>query len=223
MRILVVEDQEKVARFIVKGLREERYAVDHAATGAAGLSAARLGDYDVIVLDVMLPELNGFEVAARLRAHHIQTPILMLTVRDDIEDRVRGLDAGADDYLVKPFAFAELLARIRALLRRGDLNAPAVMKVADLTVDPVSHEVYRAGNRIELTNREYALLDFLMRNRDRVLTRTAVIEHVWDMNFDSDTNLVDVYIRHLRRKLDDDYSPKLIHTIRGVGYVLREG
>jgi len=222
VRILVVEDHEKVARFIVRGLREERYAVDHASTGTEGLSMARVNEYDAIVLDVMLPGKNGFDVAAELRARDVQAPIIMLTVKDRVEDKVRGLDAGADDYLVKPFAFAELLARIRALLRRRGRGATSVLTLADLTLDAVSHRVTRAGRPVDLTNREYALLDFLMRNKGRVVTRTAIIEHVWDMNFDSDTNLVDVHIRHLRSKLDDDFSPKLIHTVRGVGYALRD-
>ena len=220
--MLVVEDHDKVARFIIKGLREERYAVDHAPTGTDGFRMARITEYDVIILDVMLPGMNGYEVARRLRDTGCQAAILMLTVKGETDDKVRGLDAGADDYLVKPFAFAELLARVRALLRRRDRSVPLAMQLADMTVDPVTHRVVRAGQTIELTSREYALLDFLMRNRERVLTRTAIIEHVWDMNFDSDTNLVDVYIRHLRRKLDDKFTPKLIHTVRGVGYVLRE-
>jgi heavy metal response regulator len=222
MRILVVEDHEEVARFIVKGLKEERYAVDCAGTGTEGLSMARIGDYDAIVLDVMLPGMNGFDVAAALRSKGVASPILMLTAKDQVEDKVHGLDSGADDYLVKPFAFAELLARIRALLRRRDQLAPTELQVADLVLEPVSHQVVRAGRPIDLTNREYALLEFLMRNKGRVCTRTSIIEHVWDMHFDSDTNLVDVHIRHLRAKLDDDFSPKLIHTVRGVGYVLRE-
>jgi heavy metal response regulator len=222
MRILVVEDRDEVARFVVKGLKEERYAVDRAAAGTEGVSMARVGDYDVIVLDVMLPGMNGFDVAATLRAKGIQSPILMLTVKDQVEDKVRGLDSGADDYLVKPFAFAELLARIRALLRRRDQLTPATLQVGDLVLDPVSHRVTRAGRAIDLTNREYALLEFLMRNKGRVCTRTSIIEHVWDMHFDSNTNLVDVHIRNVRAKLDDDFWPKLIQTVRGVGYVLRE-
>ncbi len=222
MRILVVEDHEKVAQFIVKGLREEHFAVDHAATGAEGLSMARVGEYDAIVLDVMLPAKNGFEVVAELRAKGFTTPVLMLTAKTNIEDRVQGLDAGADDYLVKPFAFAEFLARIRALIRRRERDVPAPLKVADLSLDVVSHEVTRGGQRIELTSREYSVLEFLLRNRGRVVTRTTMIEHVWDMHFDSDTNLVDVYIRHLRAKLDDPFPLKLIHTVRGVGYVIKD-
>ena len=222
MRILVVEDHEKVAQFIVKGLREEHFAVGHAAAGTEGLSMARVGEYDAIVLDVMLPGMNGFEVVGELRAKGITTPVLMLTAKVNVEDRVQGLDAGADDYLVKPFAFAEFLARIRALIRRRERDVPAPLKVADLSLDVVSHEVSRAGQRIELTSREYSVLEFLLRNRGRVVTRTTMIEHVWDMHFDSDTNLVDVYIRHLRAKLDDPFPVKLIHTVRGVGYVIKE-
>jgi heavy metal response regulator len=222
VRILVVEDHEKVAQFIVKGLREEHFAVDHAATGTEGLSMARVGEYDAIVLDVMLPGKNGFDVVAELRAKGVTTPVLMLTAKANVEDRVQGLDAGADDYLVKPFAFAEFLARIRALIRRRERDVPAPLKVADLTLDVVSHEVTRGGQRIELTSREYSVLEFLLRNRGRVVTRTTMIEHVWDMHFDSDTNLVDVYIRHLRAKLDDPFPVKLIHTVRGVGYVIKE-
>jgi heavy metal response regulator len=222
MRILVVEDRHEVARFIVKGLQEERYEVDRAATGTEGLSMARVGDYDAIILDVMLPGMNGFDVAAALRDNRVASPILMLTVKDQVEDKVHGLDAGADDYLVKPFAFAELLARVRALLRRRGRLVPGDLQAADLALDPISHKVTRAGRPVDLTQREYALLEFLLRNQGRVCTRTSIIEHVWDMHFDSDTNLVDVHIRHLRAKLDDGFSPKLIHTIRGVGYVLRD-
>jgi heavy metal response regulator len=223
MRILVVEDQEKVAQFMVKGLREERYAVDHASTGPEGLSMARVGEYDAIVLDILLPGKNGFEVVAELRAAEVATPVLMLTAKARVEDRIRGLDAGADDYLVKPFAFAELLARLRALLRRRERALPAPLVLADLSLDCVTHEVTRAGQRIDLTSKEFSVLEFLLRNRGRVVTRTAMVEHVWDRTFDSDTNLVDVYIRHLRAKLDEPFAGKLIHTIRGVGYVLKEG
>ena len=222
MRILVVEDQAKVASFIVKGLKEERYAVDLAETGAAGLELAQLNPYDLIVLDVMLPEMNGYQVCEALRQKHIKTPIMMLTARDSVADKVRGLDAGADDYLTKPFSFDEFLARLRALLRRGQHLVEPKLSAADLQLDPVSHEVTRAGKRLELTAKEYGLLEFLLRNKNRIVTRTSIIEHVWDIHFDSDTNLVDVYIRYLRRKLDDDHEVKLIHTVRGVGYVIRD-
>ena len=222
MRVLVIEDQEKVARFIMRGLREEQYAVDHAATGEQGVDLARLKEYDIIVLDVMLPDMTGFTVAERLRAKSVQTPILMLTVRSEVENKVRGLDAGADDYLVKPFAFAELLARLRALLRRGDRGPVALLQVADLSLDPVTHAVHRAGKKLDLTSREYSLLEFLLRNKGRAVTRTSIIEHVWERHFETDTNLVDVYIRYLRRKVDEESHSKLIHTVRGVGYLLGE-
>jgi len=222
VRILVVEDQQKVAQFIVRGLREERFAVDHASTGTEGLSMARVGEYDALILDIMLPGKNGFEVVSELRAASVTTPVLMLTAKVRVEDRVRGLDAGADDYLVKPFAFAELLARVRALIRRHERDVPAPMVVGDLTLDPIGHGVTRGGQRVELTAKEYSVLEFLMRNRGRVVTRTSMVEHVWDMHFDSDTNLVDVYIRHLRAKLDDPCPAQQTHTVRGVGYVIKE-
>jgi heavy metal response regulator len=222
MRVLVVEDDEKVARFIVRGLREESYAVDHTVNGKEAIGLASVNEYDVIVLDVMIPGRNGFEVAAALREAKVQTPILMLTVKDRTEDKVQGLDAGADDYLTKPFAFAELLARLRALLRRRSVDIEPALTAADLVLDPSTHTVTRAGRGIELTPKEFGLLDFLLRNKGRVVTRTAIIEHVWDMHFDSDTNLVEVFIRYLRRKIDDEFEPKLIHTVRGVGYQLKD-
>lgn len=222
MRVLVVEDHVSVANFIIKGLREERYAVDHARNGNEALELALVGEYDVMVLDLMLPGLSGMEVAQRLREHGETLPILMLTARDSVNDKVDGLDAGADDYLTKPFAFAELLARLRALLRRQSTFIDNVLTIADLRLDPTTHEVERAGARLELTTKEYALLEYLLRNKNRVVSRTAIIEHVWDMHFDSDTNIVDVYIRYLRRKVDEPFDGKLIHTVRGVGYVLRE-
>lgn len=221
MRILLVEDDSSVSGFIVKGLREERYAVDLATDGETGLSMAEITPYDVIILDVMLPKINGFDVCRRLRAQRQTTPILLLTARDAVEDRVAGLDTGADDYLTKPFAFAELLARIRALLRRGSSQSTPHMNIADLELDPVSHRVWRAGQDIILTNKEYSLLEYLMRNTGRVLTRTAITEHVWDIHYESVTNIVDVHIKTLRSKMDRDFSPQLIHTVRGVGYVLK--
>lgn len=222
MRILVVEDQPKVAQFIAKGLREERYAVDCAGNGHDAISMACVGEYDVIVLDIMLPGKSGYDVVRELRRRNHAVPVIMVTAKGQVENRVEGLDAGADDYLVKPFAFAELLARVRALIRRRERDVPAPLEVADLVLDPITHAVSRAGQPVALTGKEYAVLEFLMRNRGRVVTRTSMIEHVWDMHFDSDTNLVDVYIRHLRAKLDDPHPRKLIHTVRGVGYVLRE-
>ncbi len=222
MRILVVEDEEKVASFIRRGLEEERYAVDVALDGEEGLQFAETNPYDVIVLDLMLPGLDGFRFIQRLRAQDIATPILVLTARDSVGDKVRGLDLGADDYLTKPFAFAELLARVRALLRRGKTPAPPVLKVADLTLDPAARRVTRAGRVIDLTAKEFGLLEYLMRHAGRVLTRTMILEHVWDQTFDSYTNVVDVYVNYLRKKVDHGFEPKLIHTVRGVGYVLRE-
>ena len=221
MRILLVEDDSSVSGFIVKGLREERYAVDLATDGETGLSMAEITPYDVIILDVMLPKLNGFDICRRLRAQRQTTPVLLLTARDGIEDRVTGLDTGADDYLTKPFAFAELLARIRALLRRGSSQSTPHLNIADLELDPVSHRVWRAGQGIILTNKEYSLLEYLMRNAGRVLTRTAITEHVWDIHYEAVTNIVDVHIKTLRSKMDRDFSPQLIHTVRGVGYVLK--
>jgi heavy metal response regulator len=221
MRILLVEDDSSVSGFIVRGLREERYAVDLATDGEMGLAMAETTPYDIIILDVMLPKLNGIDVCRRLRAQRQTTPILLLTARDAIADRVTGLDTGADDYLTKPFAFAELLARIRALLRRGSSQPILHMKIADLELDPVSHRVWRAGQDIVLTNKEYSLLEYLMRNTGRVLTRTAITEHVWDIHYESVTNIVDVHIKTLRSKMDRDFSPQLIHTVRGVGYVLK--
>ncbi len=222
MRILVVEDEEKVASFIRKGLEEERYAVDVALDGEEGLELAELNPYDLIVLDLMLPGLDGFRFIQRLRAQGVHTPILVLTARDSVGDKVKGLDLGADDYLTKPFAFAELLARIRALLRRGAPQAPPVLQVADLTLDPAARRVTRAGRPIELTAKEFALLEYFMRHAGRVLTRTMILEHVWDQSFDSYTNVVDVYVNYLRKKVDQGFEPRLIHTVRGVGYVLRE-
>ncbi|GAB4271894.1 heavy metal response regulator transcription factor [Deferrisoma sp.] len=222
MRILVVEDEAKVASFIRKGLEEERYAVDVAADGEEGLELAELNPYDLIVLDLMLPGLDGFRFIQKLRGQGIATPILVLTARDSVSDKVKGLDLGADDYLTKPFAFAELLARIRALLRRGTPQTSPVLQVADLTLDPAARRVTRAGRSIELTAKEFALLEYFLRNAGRVLTRTMILEHVWDQSFDSYTNVVDVYVNYLRKKVDQGFEPKLIHTVRGVGYVLRE-
>jgi heavy metal response regulator len=222
MRILVVEDQASVASFIVKGLREERFAVDWVADGREAIITASAECYDVIVLDIMLPGCDGFGVTKALRRDGIASPILMLTAKGDIDSRVRGLDAGADDYLTKPFAFAELVARIRALLRRSGQSVEPTLQLADLHVDPATHQVQRDQQTIELTAKEYGLLEYLLRNRDRVCTRTSIIEHVWDMHFDSDTNLVDVYIRYLRRKIDEPFARKLIHTVRGVGYIMKE-
>jgi heavy metal response regulator len=221
MRLLLVEDDESVARFIIKGLREERYAVDIAVDGENGLFMAETTPYDLLILDVMLPKLDGFSICRRLRAARNRTPILLLSAREGIDDRVTGLDTGADDYLTKPFAFPELLARIRALLRRGGSQQPSILKVADLELDPVTHRVWRGEKEITLTNKEYALLEYLMWNENRVLTRTAIIDHVWDIQFDALTNIVDVQIKSLRAKMDRGFPTQLIHTVRGVGYVLK--
>jgi heavy metal response regulator len=222
MRILVVEDEEKVASFIRKGLMEEHYAVDVALDGEEGLSMAQLSPYDLLILDLMLPKLDGYRLLQRLRSDGVEIPVLVLTARDGVGDKVRGLDLGADDYLTKPFAFAELLARVRALLRRGKPQRLPILKVADLTLDPATRRVARGGSPIELTAKEYALLEYLMRHTGQVLTRTMISEHVWDQTFDSYTNVIDVYVNYLRKKIDQGFEPKLIHTVRGVGYSLRE-
>ena len=221
MRILVVEDDRKVASFIRKGLTEDGYAVDVASDGETGLAMGLDRLHDVIVLDVMLPGKPGFQVVRELRQAKVATPVLLLTARDAVEDKVQGLDAGADDYLTKPFAFAELLARVRALLRRGTAARAPVLQVADLTLDPATRTVARGGEAISLTNREFALLEYLLRNAGRVLTRTMITEHVWDYSFDSATNVIDVYVNYLRKKIDAGRERKLIHTVRGVGYVLK--
>jgi heavy metal response regulator len=222
MRILVVEDEKKVARFIQQGLEEEHYSVDVAYDGESGAVVAQTQAYDLIILDVMLPTMTGLEVTRRLRDLKIVTPILMLTAKTAVEDRVSGLDSGADDYLTKPFAFAELLARVRSLLRRGSAEKSTLLACGDLELDTVTHKARRAGKLIELTAKEYALLEYLLRNRDRVLSRTIISEHIWDYNFDTGTNLIDVYVNHLRNKIDSGFERKLLHTVRGVGYVLRE-
>jgi heavy metal response regulator len=222
MRILLVEDDKKVASFIRKGLEEEGYAVDVAAEGEAGLFMGLDRLHDLIILDVMLPKKPGFQVLRELRQAKVATPVLMLTARDTVEDKVQGLDAGADDYLTKPFVFAELLARVRALLRRRAEARSPRLQVADLLLDPATRSVTRDGQPITLTNREFALLEYLMRNAGRVLTRTAITEHVWDYDFDSGTNVIDVYVNYLRKKIDAGHEPKLLHTVRGAGYVLRE-
>jgi heavy metal response regulator len=221
MRILVIEDEKKVARFIKRGLEEAGYLVDSAADGEEGLYLAEIDDYDLIVLDLILPRKNGLEVCKELREQNIKVPVLILSARDSVEDKVTGLDMGADDYLTKPFAFSELLARVRALLRRGESMVPVKLQVADLAMDTVTHSVSRAGKEIKLTSKEYALLEYFMMNEGKVLTRTMLSEHVWDYTFDTFSNVIDVYINYLRNKVDRDFEPKLIHTVRGVGYVMR--
>ncbi|MDI6638511.1 MAG: response regulator transcription factor [Bacillota bacterium] len=222
MRVLVVEDEDKIAAFIKKGLEEEGYAVDVVGDGESALDYASSVDYDVIILDIMLPRRDGISVCQKLRERGCNAPILMLTARDAVDDRVRGLDAGADDYLVKPFAFRELVARIRALLRRSRDVISSQLQVGDLVLDTRTRVAQRGGRKIELTAREYALLEFLMRNKNQVLTRTQIAEHVWDYDFFSESNIVDVYIRYLRVKVDADFEPKLIQTVRGVGYKISD-
>ena len=222
MRVLLVEDEKKVASFIKKGLEEHGYAVDYGADGTSGLVMALDQIHDLVILDINLPEIDGLSVLRQMRAKKVVTPVLLLTVRATIEDKVIGLDTGADDYLAKPFSFEELLARVRALLRRGSETKSPVLTVADLVLDPASRQVFRGGDRIELTSKEFAILEYFIRNSGRVLTRTMIIDHVWDYDFDADTNVVDVYVNYLRKKIDAPYQPKLLHTIRGTGYVLRE-
>jgi two-component system copper resistance phosphate regulon response regulator CusR len=220
VRILLVEDESRVAGFIAKGLREQAYAVDIASDGEQALYQAAVNQYDIVILDVMLPVKDGHTVCRELRASGFRTPILMLTARGSVDDRVEGLDSGADDYLAKPFDFKELLARLRALLRRTAGLRPAVAQVADLTLDTASHAVTRAGKPVSLTAKEYALIEFLVLNEGRVVGREQIGQHVWDENFDPFSNVIDVYIKRLRSKLDTGFSRRLIHTRRGEGYIL---
>ena len=220
MRILLVEDDSDLAQYIRKGLQEEGYTIDQATNGEDGFLFASTYSYDLLILDVMLPQLDGMELCRRLRAKGHTTPMLFLSARDSIQDKVMGFDNGADDYLTKPFAFAELLARIRALIRRVGPHILRRLKAADLEIDPSSRQVWRAGNEITLTNKEYSLLEYLIRNKNRVLTRTAIIEHVWDINYNPMTNIVDAHVRALRSKMDRDFSPPLIKSVRGAGYML---
>ncbi len=219
MNLLIVEDDESVASFLKQATTEAGYAPQLVDDGLDALEIARAGDFDLILLDVMVPRMDGFEICRRLRAARVATPILIITARDLLDDKVTGLDSGADDYIVKPFQVAELLARVRALLRRGS-SSPVVLRVADLLLDPVSRQVTRAGNPITLSATEYTLLEYLMRNAGRVLTRSMLLEHVWQYDFGGNDNVLDVYISYLRRKIDRGFSPALIHTIRGVGYMV---
>jgi heavy metal response regulator len=223
MRILLVEDEEKVSGFVARGLMAERFAVDVIGDGQAGLELATTYSYDLVILDLMLPKMDGTQVLRRLRSQNVNVPVLILTARDAVSDKVGNFDVGADDYLTKPFAFAELLARVKALLRRGPVSRSSVVRVGDLELDRLSQQVKRAGKRIDLTSKEYSLLEYLMSNAGRVLSRTMIIEHVWDQSFDGITNIVDVYVRHLRSKVDDPFDQKLIHTVRGVGYSIGNG
>jgi two-component system OmpR family response regulator len=221
MRVLVVEDEVKMAGLLRRALEEEGYAVDVASNGGDGLWLGTENAYDVVVLDLMLPDVDGFDVCRRLREAGRWSPVLMLTARDAVSDRVAGLDAGADDYLTKPFSLAELLARLRALIRRGGVARPAVLRAGDLTLDPTTHTVRRAGSDIELTAKEFALLEYLMRHVGEVLGRTRLIEHVWDFAYEGDSNVVDVYVRYLRNKIDRPFGRDSIETVRGSGYRLR--
>jgi heavy metal response regulator len=221
MRLLVVEDEKKVAGFIKQGLEEEGYAVDVAFDGEEGLGMALERVHDLIILDISLPKMDGILILQELRKKKVTTPVLLLTVRATIEDKVLGLDQGADDYLTKPFAFQELIARVRALLRRRADAGPTVLRIADLSLDPARRIVSRGSDKIELTPKEFALLDYFMRNPERVLTRTIIAEHVWNYDFDTTTNVIDVYVNYLRKKIDTGQKPNLIHTIRGVGYMLK--
>jgi len=222
MKILVVEDEKKVASFIKRGLEEEKYEVDVAYDGEEGCQKILDGTYSLVILDVMLPKKDGFAVVKEMRMKKLLTPVLMLTAKDTVEDIVAGLNSGSDDYLTKPFAFAELLARVRSLLRRGTQEKSTVLTLADLQLDTVTHKARRGTRLIDLTTKEYALLEFFLRNKERVLSRTIIAEHIWDYHFDTGTNLIDVYINHLRNKVDTGFDRKLIHTVRGVGYVLKE-
>lgn len=221
MRILVVEDEKKVSNFILQALKEEQYAVDQAFDGEDGLLLAETYEYDLVVLDLMLPGKGGLNIILELRNKGYKTPILVLTARDAVRDKVTALDSGGDDYLTKPFSIEEFIARVRALLRRGSPNNAVVIKVADLSLDLLRHEACRGMRKIDLTNKEYALLEYLMRNPNRLLTRSMIAEHVWNIDFDTETNVIDVYITYLRNKIDREEPQMLIHTIRGAGYMLR--
>jgi heavy metal response regulator len=222
MRILLVEDERKIANFIERGLKEERYVVDVAYDGGQGLYLAEINPYDLLILDIMLPVKDGLSVCKELRKKKIGVPILMLTSKGSVKDKVLGLDSGADDYLVKPFAFEELLARVGALLRRNQEDKAPLLKVEDLELDQLTHKVTRAGKEIPLTSKEYALLEYLMLNANQIITRTMISEHVWQEDFDSFTNVIDVYVNYLRNKIDKGFKTPLIHTIRGSGYVLKK-
>jgi len=222
MRILVIEDEAKIAQFIKRGLKEEGYAVDVANDGEEGHFLLSSNEYDAIILDLMLPKMDGLALCRALRKEGNQTPIIMLTAKDTVKDKVKGLDSGADDYLPKPFAFEELLARLRVVLRKKDSRVQTQLKVDDLVMDILTHKVTRKDQEIDLTVKEYALLEYLMRNAGNIVTRTMISEHVWDINFDTFTNVIDVYINYLRNKIDSGFETKMIHTVRGKGYLLKK-
>ncbi|SNX53288.1 response regulator transcription factor [Thermoanaerobacterium sp. RBIITD] len=222
MRILVVDDEPYLTDILYKSLKEDGYSVDIAQDGIDGMEYAKLNVYDVIILDIMLPGIDGIQILKNLRNMGINTPVLMLTAKDALEDKVNGLDMGADDYMTKPFELSELMARIRALLRRDQPSKSPILKISDLEVNTLTHEVKRGNKNIILTSKEYSLLEYMMRNAGRVLTRTQIVDHVWDYEFDGLSNIIDVYIRYLRKKIDDGFGQKLIHTIRGSGYCLKE-
>ncbi len=219
MRILVVEDEKRIADFLQRGLESAGYAVDTANDGATALDQVHAADYDLIILDLGLPDTDGLTLLTKIRNRKASPPVLILSARDQVDDRVKGLEGGADDYMVKPFAFVELLARARALLRRGQ-PTPERLQVGDLSLDCIRRRVTRGGENIELAPKEFSILEYMMRNRGRPLSRTMIVEHVWDMDYDGLTNIVDVYIRHLRSKIDDKFHGKMIHTVRGIGYML---
>ncbi|MFA6467715.1 MAG: response regulator [Bacteroidota bacterium] len=223
-KILIIEDEKKISALIRKGLEEEKYSVDDAFDGEKGEQLAVKQHYDLILLDIMLPKKDGIQVLDALRSANIDSPVLMLTAKGSVEDRVKGLDTGADDYLVKPFAIAELLARVRSLLRRrkGAEKSATTLTIADLTLDLVARKVIRGGKMIDLTSKEFALLEYFIRNKNKTLNRSTITEHIWNYNFDTGTNIIDVYINHLRSKIDGGFPIKLLHTIRGVGYVLKD-
>ena len=223
MKILVVEDEKKVASFIKRGLEEEGFTVELAKDGEEGLKLINDETFDLILMDLMLPKMDGLEVIREMRTQGVRSPVLCLTAKDKVDDIVSGLDSGSDDYLTKPFAFVELIARVRALIRRGSSERGAELTFADLRIDPVSHKVWRSDTEIDLTSKEYSLLEYMMQHPNETLTRSMIAEHVWDYTFDSFTNIIDVYVNYLRKKIDRDFEKKLIHTVRGIGYVLREG
>lgn len=223
MRILIIEDDPKLAAVLRQGLKEQGFGVDVCGEAQAGLGLALAIEYDALLLDVMLPGKSGFDVLRELRSRGSRVPVLMLTARSAVEDRIRGLDLGADDYLPKPFDFQELLARLRAITRRPAVEPKTILTVADLELDPARRVVRRGGRRIDLTAKEFALLEYLVKRKGIVVTRGMILDHVWDMDYDGGSNLVEVYINYLRRKIDQDFEPKLVHTVRGAGYVLREG